>query len=140
MRKCIAIAVLVLAGALLAVCWPNMRMVSHNLGCATSPRGREGDICKALSDSMEWTWFGHAIVSPGWRFTWNGLRLVYCREKIGAADLRALEHLRLSPDWRLQDAAADLIRLLSPAGEPENSIFNPNNSGYVLRGGCGDNT
>ena len=88
---------------------------------------------------MEWTWFGHAIISPGWRVTWNGLRRVYCREKIGAADLKTLEHLRMSPDWRLQDGAADLIRLLSPAGEPENGIFNPNNSGYVLRGGCADN-
>jgi len=87
---------------------------------------------------MEWTWFGHAIISPGWRVTWVGLRNVYCRVKVGAADMEHLEHLRVTSEWRLQDGATDLIRLASPAGEPENSIFNPNNSQYILRRGCGD--
>jgi hypothetical protein len=123
---------------MLAIGWPNMGMISRDIGCAKASTSRGAEICKALSDSMEWTWMGHAIISPGWRITWDGLRRVYCREKIAAADLKTLEELRVSSDWRLQDSAADLMRLASPAGEPENSIFNPTNSKYVLRGGCVD--
>ena len=28
---------------------------------------RGGEISRALSAAREWTWLGHAIVSPGWR-------------------------------------------------------------------------
>ena len=79
---------------------------------------------------------GHAIISPGWRVTWNGLRRVYCQLKIGASDVETLKDLSRSSDWRLQDGAADPIRLANPQGEAENSIFNPTNPQYVLRAGC----
>jgi hypothetical protein len=94
----------------------------------------------AASVTMEWTWMGHAIIWPGWRVTWNALRRVYCREKTGTADLTALETLKMGSDWRLQDGAADLIRLVRGSGgsanEPVNSIFNPANPHYVLKDGC----
>src|SRR4051794_4887888 len=63
---------------------------------------REKDLCQALASSMEWTWFGHAVLSPGWRMTFRGMRNVYCKQKITSADIPQLEHLRLSKDWRLQ--------------------------------------
>ena len=88
---------------------------------------------------------GHAIVSPGWRMTWGGLRTVYCREHVGPADLAALDHLRstadgMGGDWRLGDGAESLARMVKSArgdnAEPENSIFNPANPSYILAGGC----
>ena len=81
---------------------------------------------------------GHAIISPGWRVTWNALRRVYCREQISTADLPVLETLKIGSDWRLEDGASDLIRLVgsSRANEPDNSIFNPTNPHYILKDGC----
>jgi hypothetical protein len=129
---------IVIAGVVaivLAVCWPDKRMISRDIGCGNVAAGRSENICRALSDSLEWTWMGHAIISPGWRITWSGLRRVYCREKISAADVAALETLKRASDWRLQSGAEDLIRLVG-GGEPENSIFNPKNPDYILKGGC----
>ena len=124
-----------------ALCWPSGNMISRDIGCARADLGRTRAICTALSNSMEWTWLGHAIVSPGWRITWPGLRQVYCREKITAADTAALEALKHGSDWRLQDGADNLLRLVAGSGgnetEPQNSIFNPANPDYILRNGCG---
>jgi hypothetical protein len=135
--QAVKVAILI-AGAVaivLAVCWPNKRMISRDIGCRNAAAGRSQEICNALSGSMEWTWMGHAIISPGWRVTWSGLRRVYCREKISAADVEVLKALARGSDWRLQDGAEDLIRLVG-GGEPENSIFNPTNEHYILKGGC----
>ena len=143
MRRSIAIPTLFLAGIIalvLAYGWPDKKMISRDIGCANVPPGRETEICQALSDEMEWTWMGHAIISPGWRVTWNGLRRVYCREKMSAADLTVLETLKTGSDWRLQDGTEGLIRprgsLSDPSNEPETSIFNPTNPHYLLKNGC----
>src|SRR5260370_21044892 len=110
MRRSIAIPFLVAAlvassvtALVLVMAWPDKKMISRDLGCAKVTQGRAQEICLALSDSMEWTWMGHGIISPGWRVTWNALRRVYCREKTGTADLTALETLKMGSDWRLQD-------------------------------------
>ena len=143
MRRSIAIPTLFLAGIIalaLATGWPDKKMISRDIGCANVSPGRGTEICQALSDEMEWTWMGHAIISPGWRVTWNGLRRVYCREKMRAADLTVLETLKTGSDWRLQDGAEGLIRLVGslsdPSNEPETSIFNPTNPHYLLKNGC----
>ena len=124
----------------LVILWPHKGMISRDIGCANVAPGRGKEICHALSDSMEWTWMGHAVVSPGWRVTWNALRRVYCREKISAADVTVLETMKMGSDWRLQDGADELIRLVGSssglANEPENSIFNPTNPHYLLKDGC----
>jgi hypothetical protein len=127
--------------ALIAVmAWPGRGMMSRDIGCANMLSQRGKQLCQALSQSMEWTWMGHAIVSPGWRITWRSLRRVYCREGIGVGDLAVLQRLKRTSDWRLQDAADDLIRLIGTASgqvnEPENSIFSPANPDYLLKGGC----
>jgi hypothetical protein len=146
MRRRVAIPALLGACVIalgLVMGWPDKRMISRDIGCANVTRGRGKEICRALSDSMEWTWMGHAIISPGWRVTWNALRRVYCREKISAADLTALGTMKMGSDWRLQDGADGLIRLVGsssgPANEPENSIFNPTNPHYLMKDGCAGN-
>src|SRR5215471_15491388 len=105
MRPHITIPALAVAGVIalvLVMGWPDKRMISRDIGCANVTPGRANEICQALSDSMEWTWMGHAIISPGWRVTWNALRRVYCREGISASDLPTLEMLKQGSDWRLQ--------------------------------------
>jgi hypothetical protein len=113
----------------LAMFSPDKKMISRDLGCANVNPAREKEICLALSKSMEWTWTGHAIISPGWRVTENTLRRVYCREKITSADLPALETMKTGSDWRLQDGAEDLIHLLGANGDRANPR-------YVREGGC----
>jgi len=142
-RPRMAIAALVVGGVillLLVMIWPDKRMVSRDIGCANVSSERGKEICQALSDSMEWTWMGHAIISPGWRVTWKSLRRVYCQEKPSAADLAVLERLKQGSDWRLQDGADGLLRLVrsdsDPTYESENTIFNPTNAQYILKGGC----
>ncbi len=125
-----------IVGLILAI--TDRRMLSRDLGCASEPSGRAQAICGALSRSLEWTWTGHAVVAPGWRPTWAGLRRVYCGASITPADLPALESMKNAADWRLRDSAGDLIRLVhAGAGEPENSVFNPAHPEYVLKRGCG---
>jgi len=120
--------------------WPAGRMISRDIGCANIPPGRGKQICDALSGSMEWTWMGHAIISPGWRVRWKGIRRVYCQEQISASDLAVITAMKTSRDWRLQDGADDLIRLIGSitgtVTEPESSIFNPKNDQYILKDGC----
>jgi hypothetical protein len=132
------VAVLGAVALLLALGWPDKRMISRDIGCANVEPGRGQQICRALSDSMEWTWMGHAIISPGWRVTWTGLRRVYCHEKIELVDVPVLKTMAARSDWRLQDGAEDLIRLTGggATAEPENSIFNPKNPDYLLKDGC----
>jgi hypothetical protein len=137
--------ILVVLGAgllvLMAAVWPRNYMGSRDIGCANAQPGRSREICRALSDSMEWTWMGHAIISPGWRITWDGLARVWCAKHIPDADLPVLESLRhVSRDWRLESAADDLIHIAEArAGRVNldgNSVFNPNNPSYILKGGC----
>lgn len=132
------IALLAIAAAL---CWPSDYMMSKDIGCATASDARGKEICAALSESMEWTWMGHAIVSPGWRVTSNGLRETYCRTHVTAADIPALKELAKATDWRLESGADNLITLIENAdgkgAKPENSVFHPKNGHYILKGGCG---
>ncbi|TAL40140.1 MAG: hypothetical protein EPN97_00840 [Alphaproteobacteria bacterium] len=132
-------ALLALAAAL---CWPGDYMMSKDIGCAKASNARGKEICAALSESMEWTWMGHAIVSPGWRVTWEGLRETYCKAHVTAADIPALKELAKATDWRLESGAGNLITLIENASgkgaEPENSVFHPKNEQYVLKGGCGE--
>ncbi|MEO8131983.1 MAG: hypothetical protein ABJF23_11225 [Bryobacteraceae bacterium] len=135
-----AVFVACVAAAIVAVAWPVKGMSSRDIGCSQVSGARGRQICQALSDSMEWTWMGHAIIAPGFRVTWDALRRVYCHAKVNAADIPLLEAMKQGSDWRLQDGADLLIRLIrsreGTAVEPESSIFNPANPQYPLKNGC----
>ncbi len=90
---------------------------------------------------MEFDWLGHAIISPGFKVTFETTTRTYCELKITAADLGGLQELLEAEDWRLQNGADFLIRLATGRNrhgdaEDENSIFNPDNPHYVLKDGC----
>jgi hypothetical protein len=121
--------------------WPDRRMASRDLACGTLRNERANGICLLLQRELEWSWLGHAIVSPGYRIGFAGIRRAYCRGKIGEQDIPDLETLRrMAGDWRAETAAGfllDLVRNRNGSGDAgASSIFDPGNPGYILRGGC----
>ena len=130
--------VMLVLGVMWIFGWPSPGMTTRKLSCARQADPRARQVCIALQEHMEWTWFGHAIVSPGWRVTFRTVREVYCGLSVSASDVPAIENLRKSAtDWRLQDGAQELIWLLDGASQPPTSIFNPSHPQYLLKDGCG---
>lgn len=136
-------------------------MYSRNLGCdAYGPRAQ--DICRSFGREMEWSWLGHAVISPGWRTTFEGMRRVYCKNHIALKDVPALKEMAgykpfKTTDWRLEQGVVGLLTLLRAGGEAKaagipdgefdvrsgesfstgsDSVFNEQNPAYILRNGC----
>jgi hypothetical protein len=114
---------------------------SKQLNCRKQLDRRAQDICRSIERHLEFTWFGHAIISPGYHSTWNTVKNVWCEQHIEQKDAMVLRELAKTHDWRLESAAESLLRLLTGRDqygqvEPENSIFNPANPAYLLKGGC----
>ena len=119
---------------------PEHGMGSRDLGC-DQQRGRAQEICRRLEREMQWTWTGHAVISPGWRITFEGAARTYCAERVGPEDIEALQKLRrTTKDWRAESGADFLIRLVESkngsGGENITSIFNAANPSFILKVGC----
>ena len=119
---------------------PESAMGSRNLGCDQQP-GRAQEICRRLEREMQWTWTGHAGISPGWRVTFEDVARTYCAERVGPKDIEALQKLRqTTKDWRAESGADFLMRLVESknggGGENITSIFNPANPSFILKEGC----
>ena len=139
--------------ALIALLLPGMShakdysLYGRDIGCAEIAAARPRQICEAIAASLTWQWMGHAIIAPGYKPDFEGARKVYCELKIGKGDMEALQRLKQydpklkwRPDWRLESGADMLLRIVANldgrGDEPENSIFNPRNPGYILKKGC----
>jgi hypothetical protein len=123
--------------------WPDKSLRYRDLKCASIPDARAQVICRRLQQEMQWTWFGHAIIAPGWRVGFDSVRRTFCKEHIGLEDISALEVLRRSTrDWRAELGADFLVRLVlnkdGNGNEPVNSIFNPQNPAFILKKPCID--
>jgi hypothetical protein len=131
------------AALVVLVGWAGLWMADdREADCGAYGIKRAGAICRALSDNMQFEWQGHAIIAPGYKVTFETVRRVYCQQKVNADDLRFLEQLLDSSDWRTQNGADFLIRLITGHdryGAPEDisSVFNPGNPAYLLKEGCG---
>src|SRR4051812_30817916 len=105
-RFAIGIILVAAAGGITYGLWPDRLLASHNLQCDQINQPRAQSICWRLATEMRWTWMGHAIISPGWRVTFDTIRRTFCREHIDQSDLPALEVLRrMAQDWRAESAA-----------------------------------
>jgi hypothetical protein len=137
-----------------------VNMHSGNLNCDGFELARTRTICHALEREMKWEWFGHAVISPGWRPTFKGVTHVFCTLPIDVTDIPAIIPMTgWSPkggkimDWRLENGSQWLIFLLGkralkylPSDEMRKeleqaisnttSIWNPSNPEYPLRNGC----
>ncbi|MFY9316956.1 MAG: hypothetical protein WAO95_15535 [Burkholderiales bacterium] len=119
----------------------------RNIGCGEVASGRPQQICEAIAASLTWQWMGHAVLAPGNKPSFEGIRKVYCALQIGKGDVETLQRLRnydpirrRRPDWRLESAADMLLRIVvnldGRGDEPENSVFNPKSADYILKSGC----
>ena len=120
--------------------WPEHGMGSRNLGC-DQQIGRAQEICRRLEHDMQWTWTGHAIISPGWRVTFTTVARAYCAERLTRDDIPALQTLKQSnKDWRAESGADFLIRLVQTEAGAETediaSVLNSANPSYILKDGC----
>ena len=112
-------------------------VLERRLGCAAyAAEARAAELCQRLERGMQWTWFGHAIVAPGWRITWETLHKVWCEAGVGPPDAPALRLLARAREQRLAGAADSLLHLIEQ-DQPENSILNAKHPQYLLRSGCG---
>ncbi len=131
----------VLFGGLVYGLSPRAGMASRDLNCDAIYDPRARVICRRLERDMQWTWMGHAIISPGWRITFESVRRTYCAESIGPRDIPALDVLRHNTrDWRAASGADYLLRLIRNrdglGDEDSASVFNPANPLFILKGGC----
>ena len=134
------IAVVVLGSVGYAL-WPEKGMVSQSLQCDSIDDVRARTICERLEQEMRWTWFGHAIISPGWRVNFHSVKRTYCLEKTDRLDIPALDVLRrTAKDRRVETGADFLVRLIrnkdGTGDEDAASIFNPANPSFILKEGC----
>jgi hypothetical protein len=139
-RHIASILILFLLGAAVYGLLPEPWMGSRDLGC-DKQTGRAQEICRRLEREMQWTWMGHAIISPGWRVTFKSIARTYCAERVGPEDTSALQTLRqTSRDWRAERGADFLTRLVEnkdeAGGENNTSIFNRTNPSFILKDGC----
>jgi hypothetical protein len=103
-------------------------LYSRNLSCQRWSVARPNEICKTLEREMEWTW-GHAIVSPSYRVTFETVRRTYCALSVLAQDTAVLVDMVLAlerkPDGNM--ARAQLVNgarfLLSLLGKQALEVF-----------------
>jgi hypothetical protein len=68
-------------------------LYTRNLSCDRWAAPREQEICKALAREMQSTWTGHAIISPGFRVTFETVKQVYCALSVSPEDTHALVNM-----------------------------------------------
>ena len=98
-------------------------LLSRNLKCDEEAKPRAQAICRALEREMQWELFGHAIVSPSFRVTFDSARKTYCRLPIRAEDTGTLVDMVLAlghraggmRDVQIENGARWLLFLLGPS-------------------------
>jgi hypothetical protein len=114
---------------------------SRNLGCGTFSEQRTREICSSLERYSEYEWFGHAMVSAGYRVTFETARKTWCELDIRSEDRDLLEKISRNYhfDARIQNGFDYLLRILNGKERPDpknQDIFYPGTSGYILEKGC----
>ena len=81
-------------------------LYSRNLSCKDWTAARSNEICRTLEREMEWTWTGHAIVSPSFRITFATVRRTYCAISVSSQDTAALVDMVLAVERKPGDNMA----------------------------------
>lgn len=118
-------------------------MYSRQLGCELQAE-QDREFCAQIEKEQEWTWAGHAGLSPGWRVTPKTICILTYRYKLSEADLPQLERMRKvnghDIDWRLEFGLGGLIRVIKNRNgatpEDAGSIYDPANANYILKDSC----
>jgi len=116
---------------------------SRNMHCDKLGEGRTLEICKSIEKWSEYSYYGHAMYSFGYRATPETARRVWCEVGITFADKPLLGKMAydLNLDPRMQTGTSFLLSLLegieNPTPDPaRQDIFTPGAPGYVLEKGC----
>jgi hypothetical protein len=75
-------------------------LYTRELDCERQSSPRAKEICRALESALEWTWTGHAIISPSFRMGLEGMRRVYCTVPITPRDTGLLVEMEFDSDSR----------------------------------------
>ena len=65
-------------------------LYTRNLECDIQVSIRTIEICTAPQDALEWSWTGHAIISPSFRIDIDRVKDVYCSLPITSGDTSTL--------------------------------------------------
>ena len=94
-------------------------LYSRDLVCQQQPSDRAKKICRALERELEWTWKGHAIISPSYRMTIDGERRVFCQLPITVKDVIVLVNMALDSVFgdnmsqaQIDNGSRSLLKLL----------------------------
>ena len=119
---------------LIALCLFSMQsaangLYSRNLLCDNQASRRSREICTALQDALEWSWTGHAIISPSFRISTERLKDVYCSLPIVPGDTSELIDMVASTEnssemYKIQ-INSGVMSLLSLLGEKALERFPP---------------
>ncbi len=116
---------------------------SKNLHCMTYQNYRKVEICKSIEKYQEYEFFGHTIISAGYRSTFATAKKAWCELSLSEADLSLLKDMQydfsLSP--QLMDGSGLLYSLLDAKFHPGSnlntgSVYDPTSLDYLLKGGC----
>jgi len=104
---------LVVLPILALVVWLTPLFYERDMDCSTVGDARGKEICRAISEHLEFTCCGHAIISPGYRPTTSGIARTWCALNLTLEDKDMLITLSQSRDWRLESAAGSLLEMLT---------------------------
>ena len=114
-------------------------LYTRTLSCQRWSAARANEVCKSLEREMEWTWTGHALISPSFRVTFETVRRVYCALSISPQDTPTLVDMALAlerkPDGGM--AGAQVVNgtrfLLNLLGKQALDAFPPRDKNWDER-------
>lgn len=98
-------------------------------------KARMSEICSTLEKHLEYESFGHAIVSFGYRATFNTARKAWCELTPTQSDANVLKNMEMNGIdgawmlWNLLDSQTSL-------DPTQYGILNMRGSDSILKGGC----
>lgn len=116
---------------------------SKNLHCMTYQNARRVEICRSIEKYQEYGFFGHAIISAGYRPSFTTVKKAWCELSLTEADLKLLKDMQydysLSP--QLMDGSGMLYSLLNAnLNQGSNlyigSVYDTSSPDYLIKDGC----
>lgn len=136
----------VVIGLLWLVAWGDFAEwhYTKNLHCEQLQNSRQEEICKSIETYQEYEFFGHAMISVGYRSSFVTARKAWCELSLTEKDLELLKEMQYPPielPVQLQVGSGMLFSLLDAQLHPDSpqyvgSLYDPTSASYLLEGGC----
>lgn len=86
---------------------------SKNLHCMTFQNSRKVEICKSIEKYQEYEFFGHAMISAGYRANFTTAKKAWCELSITEPDLSLLKGMQIEGPMQLQNGSDMLLSMLA---------------------------